>query len=189
MNEARILKEGGVGIIPTDTLYGIVAAAPSEVAVMRVYELKQRAPTKPCIILISSLEDLALFGIRLSEARRKVLSQYWPGPVSIIFSCGKNVPEYLHRGTCTLAFRLPNDAGLIALLRESGPLIAPSANPEDLPPATTVEEAKKYFGSNVDFYTDAGEKIGAPSTIIALDEQGNITMIREGGFLIQTKAE
>lgn len=61
-----ILKSGGVGILPTDTLYGLVASAFDEKAAERIYELRKRTPDKPMIILISSLEDLKTFGIELS---------------------------------------------------------------------------------------------------------------------------
>jgi L-threonylcarbamoyladenylate synthase len=180
MKAANMLRRGKVGVIPTDTLYGIVAAVGNEQAVERVYSLKKRGATKPCIILIASLGDLNMFGVTLTKERRKVLSRYWPGPTSIILACGADVPEYLHRGGHTLAFRLPSDARLRRLLKASGPLIAPSANPEGSPPVRTIEEAKKYFGRRVDFYLDAGTRTSAPSTLIALDEKDSITVLRKG---------
>ncbi|MFZ1075307.1 MAG: Sua5/YciO/YrdC/YwlC family protein, partial [Minisyncoccia bacterium] len=149
-------------------------------AVARVYTLKGRTPAKPCIILISSLGDLAEFGISLTPEREKILSEYWPGPVSIAMKCGTDVPEYLHRGTHTLVFRLPSDDRLVDLLKKAGPLIAPSANPEGQPPAATIDEAKKYFGGNVDFYVDGGILDGAPSTLVSSDEQNTIAVLRKG---------
>src|SRR5204863_149383 len=65
--------------------------------------------------------------------------------------------EYLHRGTNTLALRLPKDESLQNLLKKTGPLIAPSANVEGLPPAKNITDAKKYFGDGVDLYIDGGE--------------------------------
>ena len=180
MREAVVLREGGVGIIATDTLYGLVAAAANEEAVRRVCKLKNRALTKQSIVLLSSLEDLAGFGIGLTEQREQVLERYWSGPTSVVMPCGPAVPEYLHAGTQTLAFRLPNDEPLRAFIRESGPLIAPSANPEGQAPATTIEEAQKYFGSEVDFYLDSGERRGEPSTLIALSENNEVTVLRQG---------
>lgn len=181
MKEAEMLKQGAIGVIPTDTLYGIVACALNEEAVTRVYELKGRTLTKPCIILIPSFANLAEFGIQLTQERQKVLSKYWPGPVSVILSCGTDVPRFLHRDTFTLAFRFPENPKLKFFLEESGPLIAPSANPEGLAPATTIEEAKGYFGNKVDFYIDAGTRSGMPSTIISLDEHDAVTIVRKGG--------
>ncbi len=184
MKESEMLARGSVGVILTDTIYGIVAAASNEAAVRCVYTLKGRTPTKPCIILLSTIEELTSFGIVLTEAQEKILSRYWPGPVSIIMPCGIDVPDYLHRGTHTLAFRIPNNEALRSFLRESGPLIAPSANPEGLPPATTIEEAKQYFGNECDFYVDGGKLVGEPSTLISLDDQGTITVLREGSVSV-----
>lgn len=178
MTEANLLVNGKVGVIPTDTLYGIVASATNESAVRRVYALKKRASTKPCIILISSIGDLKIFGIELTEQQKSIVNTYWPGPVSIVLSCGDDVPEYLHGGTHTLAFRLPDGEKLIALLRESGPLIAPSANPEGLPPAATAGEARQYFGDSVDFYTEGGVRAGEPSTLVKLGASGSLEVLR-----------
>lgn len=178
MQEAEKLRHGAVGVIPTDTLYGLVASALDEDAVARVYALKGRTPTKPCIILISSVEDIAPLGVALSAAQQEAVSKYWPGPVSIALPCADSVPAYLQRGTGTLALRIPSDTRLRAFLKESGPLIAPSANPENLPPAATIAEARDYFGDTVDFYIEGGTRAGAPSALIACDERGAVTVLR-----------
>jgi L-threonylcarbamoyladenylate synthase len=175
MNEVEILKNGGVGVIATDTLYGMVACALNQTAVERVYALKGRTPTKPCIILLSSREELALFGAHLTEPQERALATI-KGPVSFIVPC--DAPEYLHRGTQTLAFRIPSDEKLREFLNRSGPLIAPSANPEGQAPAKTIEEAKKYFGDHVDFYLDSGTRDGSPSTLVSFDASDNLVVLR-----------
>lgn len=178
MHCSEVLARGGIAVIPTDTLYGVVASAQDEAAVERVYALKGRAPEKPCIILIASLDDLKLFGITLNDAQRAVLDRSWPGPVSVVLPCGDSVPEYLHRGTHTLAFRLPDDESLRALVQKVGPLIAPSANPQSLAPATTFAEARGYFGDRVDCYLDGGTHAGKASKLISLSETGEETVLR-----------
>jgi L-threonylcarbamoyladenylate synthase len=180
MKEIEILKQGGIGVIATDTLYGVVARALNQVAVERVYALKGRTTSKPCIILISSFEELALFGVAISAKQRETLSRYVPGPVSFILSCDATAPEYLHRGTHTLAFRIPRDARIQEFLRDTGPLIAPSTNPEGFQPATTTEEARKYFGDQVDFYKDEGVRKGIASTLVAFDENNKLVTLRQG---------
>jgi L-threonylcarbamoyladenylate synthase len=85
----------------------------------------------------------------------------------------------LHRGTKTLAFRLPSSQSLRTLLIETGPLIAPSANPEGQAPAQNITEAKKYFGDLVDFYLDGGEIHGKASKVIKLHKDGSIHILRE----------
>lgn len=180
IKEAELLRAGKVGVVPTDTLYGTVARAEDEAAVERVYALKQRAPEKPCIILIASLDDLTRFTVELSAQQRTALARYWPGPVSVVLSCGPQTPYYLHRGTHTLAFRLPDSQTLQETIKISGPLIAPSANPEGLPPATTLDEARAYFGAEVDFYVEGGMRTGAPSALVRLAADGTVEIIREG---------
>lgn len=176
-----ILKSGGVGILPTDTLYGLVASAFDEKAAERIYELRKRTPDKPMIILISSLEDLKTFGIELSFSQFETVEKIWPGKVSIVFACNSEKYSYLHRGKNTLAFRLPREEWLRELLRQAGPLVAPSANFEGEAPARTISEAKKYFAEDVDFYVDFGKLDSEPSTIVKL-ENGELKVLREGAI-------
>jgi L-threonylcarbamoyladenylate synthase len=169
---ASVIAAGGVGVFPTDTLYGLIGSALLPDAVDRIYELKRRDPRKSLIVLISDLLQLEQFGIELSEGLILQLQNYWPGAYSIILPSIDDQFEYLSRGTDTIAFRLPDKPELIDLINQVGPLVAPSANVEGLPPATTVEEAQKYFGSDIEFYVDGGDLVGKPSTILRLDGGG-----------------
>jgi len=182
----KILKNGGVGIMPTDTIYGLVGSATSRKTVFRIYKLRKRNPQKPFIVLISSLKDLKLFGIKVDEFSRKLLSRFWPGAVSVILPCVRKKFFYLHRGKKTLAFRLPENRILRNLLKQTGPLIAPSANPEGLGPAQNIERAKKYFGDGVDFYAGTKELKGLPSTLIEI-KNGKVIIIRKGEVKIDIK--
>lgn len=179
----EIIKKGGVGVIPTDTIYGLVGKALSRKTVKRVYKLKQRNPKKPSIILISKIDDLKLFRIKLDENTKKFLQKYWPGKVSVILPCSYKKFSCLHRGTKTLAFRLPDYPELVDLLKKTGPLIAPSANPESEEPAKTIREAKNYFGGKVDFYVDIGRLESLPSTLISV-ENGKVEVLRQGEIRI-----
>lgn len=149
------LNTGGVAVIRTDTLYGLVARADDEAAVERVYKIKQRANHKPCIILIDTIESVSDW-VNM-EPWQDQYRQLWPGPISIIVPTIKpGAPEWLVRGGDTLALRQPDDLRLTSLLRSTGPLIAPSANPEGEPLARSIQEAKAYFGDEVDYYADGG---------------------------------
>ena len=178
-NLIKVLKGGGVAVIPTDTLYGVVGEAQNISTVNRIYNLKKRMPEKPCIILIGNINDLEKFSVHLSLEQKKVLEGYWPGPVSIILDCPDNSFLYLHRSTKTLAFRIPFPPAFRDLLLKVGPLIAPSANPEGLPPAQNILEAKKYFGTSVDLYVEGGEVLGKASRIIKLHKDGSVHILRE----------
>lgn len=166
---AGLLQTGGVGVLPTDTIYGIVGSALLPEVVERIYELKERSDDKPFIVLIADVEDVEQFGVVLSKEINTRLGTYWPGHYSIILPTVDEDFAYLHRGGGTIAFRLPDKEDLRALIRETGPLVAPSANVEGKPFARTIEEARKYFGTDIDFYIDGGELTGKPSTIIELD--------------------
>jgi len=173
----KAFRAGKIGVIPTDTLYGLVSSALNSSSVERVYATRRRNLKKPCIILIPDTESLALFDITLNAKTRQCLNSVWPGPVSVILPCNSDRFEYLHRGTKTLAFRQPNDEKLIALLKGTGPLIAPSANVEGRTPATTIEEARAYFGDSIDLYVDGGTRTGQPSRI-AYIEKGELVYVR-----------
>jgi L-threonylcarbamoyladenylate synthase len=177
-NLVERLKKGGVAIMPTDTIYGIVGQAQNVATVNRIYNLKKRDPEKPCIILIGNTNALAEFSITFSGEQEKKLKEFWPGPVSIIFDCEDKSLTYLHRGTKTLAFRLPALPDLQNLIIQTGPLIAPSANPEGLPPAQNIDEAKKYFENSIDYYLDGGTIIGKASKVIKLHKDGTIDILR-----------
>ncbi|MCX6739172.1 MAG: L-threonylcarbamoyladenylate synthase [Candidatus Parcubacteria bacterium] len=175
----KILKEGGIGVLPTDTIYGLVGRALSEKTVARMYEARKRNPEKPFIILIGGIADLGLFGISENSEEVKLAEKSWPGKVSIILPCDNPKFEYLHRGTKTLAFRLPDYPELLEILKETGPLVAPSANHEGKVPALTIQEAENYFKNDIDFYEDAGTMESEPSTLLKITG-GEIIIIRNG---------
>lgn len=178
----EMLKIGKIGVMPTDTIYGLVGQALNKETVERIYSVRKRNPSKPMIILINFIKDLALFGVRPDEKLKTTLSELWHGKVSIILPIDKTSYleklNYLHRGTKTLAFRLPNDKKLTDLLSQVGPLVAPSANPEGMTPSATIDEAKNYFGDSVDFYIDGG-KIEKPSSRLIKIENDKIIELRK----------
>ncbi|MEK7110338.1 MAG: L-threonylcarbamoyladenylate synthase [Patescibacteria group bacterium] len=178
---SNILKRGGIGVLPTDTLYGVVGSALRRKTVERIYKLRKRNPKKPFIVLIGSMLDVRRFGVALDSQTLGVLRTLWPGPVSIILPVKTKKLAYLHRGTKTIAFRLPRPKALRRLLKKTGPLVAPSANPEGKPPALTVAEARAYFGENVDFYVAGGRRDVPPSTLIELRD-GRVVVLRAGAL-------
>lgn len=176
---AALKKPGGVGVLPTDTLYGIVGRAFDKKAVTKIYRLRQRQRGKPFIILISSILDFGKFKIKPDAFTKKFLSKIWPGKVSVILPCPNVKLSYLHRGTFSLAFRLPQGKNLVRLIKQTGPLVAPSANLEGKKEAKTILEARKYFGNKIDFYADAGRKNSLPSTLVKFQNR-RIIVLRKG---------
>jgi L-threonylcarbamoyladenylate synthase len=176
---AEKIKSGSIVVIPTDTIYGIAASVWSKKAVERAYQIMNRHPQKPFIILISSLKDLALFKVKLDHSTQKILQKIWPGKVSVILPVPSSKFHYLHRGTKTLAFRVPQKPSLRKLLEYTGPLVSSSANPQGKRPAETITQAKKYFGRKIDFYIGKGKIKSLPSTLVKI-RNGQISVLRKG---------
>lgn len=176
---ARKFKSEEIGVIPTDTIYGVAASALSKKAVARAYVALKRNPQKPFIILVYSLKDLSRFDIKIDGQTRRILDALWPGKISVVLPCPKNKWKYLHRGSESLAFRVPKKPSLIALLEKTGPLISTSVNVEGAKPAETIAEAQNSFGDRIDFYVGSGKIKSLPSTLVEINE-GKLNVLRQG---------
>lgn len=174
-------RDGAIAVIPTDTVYGVVARAQDKAAVARLYELKKRE-NKPGTLIAASIDQLESLGLK--RRYMTAVRQYWPGAVSVIIPCADPDLEYLHSGKMSLAVRIPDDEQLIAILRETGPLISSSANqPGDLT-ATNINQARECFGDKVDYYMDGGDLSDhKPSTIIKIVDDA-VEVIRQGAVYI-----
>jgi L-threonylcarbamoyladenylate synthase len=159
------LKAGKVGVLPTDTLYGLHGLAFNIKALEKIHILKGRPNDKPFIILISKIDDLKLFNIKITAETRKTLQNIWPNQVSVILN--------------NQAFRIPKNEFILKILKGTGPLISTSANLTGEKPAKSMQEAKKYFGNKIDFCVDAGELESMPSTLIKI-ENNQLEILREG---------
>jgi len=180
LNEAadRFLQ-GSVGVIPTDTVYGLVARAHNEAAVTRMYSLKAREQ-KPGTLIAADIQQLIDLGVSPDEIDK--VKQWWPNPLSAVLKIEDN--SYLHQNVGSLAMRVVKDDKIKKLLEVTGPLITSSANQPGQPPATTIDEAYRYFGDSVDFYVDGGIIDGvAPSTIVRPTVSG-IEILRQGSVTL-----
>jgi L-threonylcarbamoyladenylate synthase len=177
----KLGQAGAVGVIPTDTVYGLVVRASDQTAVQRLYDLKHRE-NKPGTLIAASIEQFV--GLGLKARYLKAVEQYWPGAVSVIIPCGPEL-TYLHQGKFGLAVRIPDYPELLTLLDQSGPLLTSSANHPGEPTANTVDEARSYFKDEVDFYVDGGDLSShQPSTVIRIVDDA-IEILREGAVKIQ----
>lgn len=178
---AKPLQAGDVVVIPTDTVYGVVARAADQAAVEKLYALKRRE-NKPGTIIAASLEQLEDLGFK--HRYLKAVEQFWPGAVSVIIPLSDPSMKYLHQGKMALAVRIPDNKEIQKLLQHTGPLMTSSANDPGEPTATTVEQAKNYFGDAIDTYIDGGDlKNREPSTIIRIIDDA-IEVLREGSVKI-----
>jgi L-threonylcarbamoyladenylate synthase len=178
---AQVLKDGAVGILPTDTVYGLVCAAKNRSSVERLYSLKSREH-KPGTIIAADIEQLADLGLK--RRYLKAVEGFWPGAVSVIIPTGEEL-DYLHQGMHGLAVRVPDNENVRALLIQTGPLLTTSANHPGEPTASTLVEAKSYFDGNVDFYVEGGDLSGRPpSTVIRIVDDA-IEVLRQGAVRVE----
>lgn len=176
----ELLKTGAVGVLPTDTVYGLVAAGSDKQAVERLYALKHREQ-KPGTLIAANTDQLRALGVSQSEINK--VAQWWPKPLSAVLPASGN--EYLHQGVGTLAMRVVADETIRKLLEQTGPLMTSSANQPGEAPAASVQEAILYFGGTVDFYVDSGVvKNILPSTIIRPTPNG-IEVLRQGSITLK----
>jgi L-threonylcarbamoyladenylate synthase len=165
----KLMQPGSVGVLPTDTVYGLVARANDEAAVKRLYELKHRE-NKPGTLIADRIEQLVSLGLKARYM--KAVEQYWPGAISVIIPCG---PELTY----------PDYPELLKLLEATGPLLTSSANNPGEPTANTADEARKYFGETVDFYVDGGDLSSHQSSTVIRIVDDAIEILREGAVKIQ----
>jgi L-threonylcarbamoyladenylate synthase len=179
-----ILMQGGVGVMPTDTVYGLVARANDKTAVERFYALKQREH-KPGTVIAANTQQLIDLGVPAEHIQK--VAHWWPNPLSVETPLGTDL-NYLHQETGRQAFRVIADERLQQLLAVTGPLVTSSANQPGQPGSVTVQQAYDYFQDAVDFYVDGGDRSGrAPSTIIRITDDGSIEVIRNGAFDISAQ--
>jgi tRNA threonylcarbamoyl adenosine modification protein (Sua5/YciO/YrdC/YwlC family) len=177
----QILLNGGVGVLPTDTVYGLATRADNPEGVARLYALKHRE-RKPGTTIAANVEQLVALGI--DEKYLRQVEKWWPNPLSVVVPTGEHL-FYLHQGLDSLPMRLPKDDALRVFLEKTGPLATSSANQPGEPESRNLEEAWDYFGNDVDFYVDGGDMSGrAPSTIIRISTTGDIEVLRQGAVTL-----
>ncbi len=177
---ATLLGEGKIGVLLTDTVYGVVCRAADTAAVQRLYALKDRE-NKPGTIIAASIEQLVGLGIK--KRYLTSVEQYWPNPISIVIPLGFTL-NYLHIGKGSIAVRVVADKKIAKLLQITGPLLTSSANTPGNPVATSVAEATDYFGDGVDFYVDGGEVHDRPSSTIIRIVDDAVEVLREGSVRV-----
>jgi L-threonylcarbamoyladenylate synthase len=162
---AAALKDGQIVLMPTDTIYGLHAAAGNAVAVDAIAALKSRDESKRFVVIAASADQLLEYGAVVPDVLRSV----WPAPLTAV----------LPRHDGSVAARVPDLPWLRALLERTGPLVSTSANRSGEPPVRQPSDLAPELQERVDWALDAGPREGKPSTIV--DFTGDeVSFIREG---------
>jgi L-threonylcarbamoyladenylate synthase len=168
LGQALAALRGGAPIaFPTDTVYGVGAAALDAAAVLRLYAVKQRPLTQAIPLLIADHADLAQVAVEVSPLALR-LARLWPGALTLVLPAAAQLPDALLAGGTTVAVRLPDHAWLRGLIRALGmPLAATSANLHGGPDPRTAAEVLVQIGGALALVIDGGPTPGAlPSTIV-----------------------
>ena len=162
------LAGGGVVAIPTDTLYGIAAAALDETAVQRVFDVKERGQRVPLPLFVSDVDDFDKFGSRVPDVARRLADSFWPGKLTIVVERSGRVPDIVTGGLDTVGLRVPDHPVPREIVaRLAAPITATSANISGQPPLTSAEKVFRHLGDRIDFVVDGGQlRPSKPSTVI-----------------------
>ena len=184
---AKILREGGLVGIPTETVYGLAANGLDPVAVKRIFEAKGRPQDNPLILTIPGQQWLPRFCKDIPPLAYVLARKFWPGPLTMILKCRKDVvPDIITAGLDTVAMRCPNHPVTLAIIREAGiPVAAPSANTSGRPSCTTAQDVLADMDGKIEGVVDGGPcTVGVESTILDLTCEPP-RLLRPGGLPLE----
>lgn len=178
-----ILTSGGVVAFPTETVYGLGALATDEQAVQKIFEAKGRPSDNPLIVHIGNKEDVSNYATGITEDAEKLMTAYWPGPLTLVFDKIPGViASNVTPGVETVGIRMPDHPVALELLRAlAGPLAAPSANRSGKPSPTEAAHVYEDLKGLIPFILDGGQTgIGVESTVLDMTTSPP-TILRPGG--------
>ena len=167
---AKILREGGLVGLPTETVYGLGANGLDGAAVRRIFEAKGRPQDNPLILHVSGPQWLTRYCAQVPPLAYVLARKFWPGPLTMILKRDPCVPDETTAGLDTVAVRCPNHPVTLAIIREAGvPIAAPSANLSGRPSCTTAQDVLEDMDGKIQCLVDGGPcAVGVESTILDL---------------------
>ena len=177
---ARVLRAGRLVVLPTDTLYGIAAAAFDSSAVSALLAAKRRGRDMPVPVLVGSWHTIDGLVLSVRPQARDLVRAFWPGGLSLVVEQAPSLAWDLGDTRGTVMLRMPLHPVAIELLREMGPLAVSSANVSGSAPARTVTEARDQLGDSVTVYLDGGPAEAAVASTI-LDLTGDRPRVLRAG--------
>jgi L-threonylcarbamoyladenylate synthase len=186
----KLLTEGKLVAIPTETVYGLAANGLDETAVAGIFSAKNRPTFDPLILHVASIEQAQSLCTDWPEMADKLARAFWPGPLTLILPKADHVPDLTTSGQPTVGIRMPNNRLTLELLRTLPfPLAAPSANPFGYVSPTNAQHVADQLGDRIDYILNDGDcSVGIESTIIAIDK-GAPKVLRLGGLSLERIAE
>jgi tRNA threonylcarbamoyl adenosine modification protein (Sua5/YciO/YrdC/YwlC family) len=180
---ATVLRDGGLVVFPTETVYGIGALADSKFGAQEIFEVKVRPLDKPLPWLVESEDALDIYGIDVPEYAHLLARAYWPGPLTLIVKASERVGRDFRAPDGTVALRSPDHEVVIELLQAAGgPIIATSANTSGNPAPGSFEEVEIRIVHAADLSLDGGETEHQQASTVVDCTGATPAVVREGAI-------
>ena len=180
---AKILREGGLVAIPTETVYGLGANGLDENAVAKIFIAKGRPQDNPLILHVADPIQMEQFAYDIPASAYLLAEAFWPGPLTLILPAKDIVPKSTTGGKSTVGIRCPDNDVTREIIRLAGvPVAAPSANLSKKPSTVTAQHVLHDHDGKIDAVVDGGHsRVGVESTIVDLTERP-ARLLRPGGI-------
>ena len=165
---AKIIRNGGIVLFPTETVYGIGTNGLNETAIKKLFKIKQRPLNKPISLLVNSIDMINKIAKDITEIEYSIIKEFFPGPLTIVLKKKDIVPNILTANNNTVGIRMPSNDIALKLIEYTGfPIATSSANISSQPSGTRLQDIIKDFDEKADYFIDGGRsKIGLSSTVV-----------------------
>lgn len=187
---AKLLNNGELVAIPTETVYGLAANAFDSNAVTQIFKAKNRPFFDPLIVHTHNIENIGYWVKDFPEKAKQLASKFWPGALTLVLNKKDVIPDIVTAGNSTVAVRIPNHPLTLELISQLNfPVAAPSANPFGYVSPTTAQHVEDQLGDKVPYILDGGaSQVGIESTIISFATE-KPTLLRLGGIAVESIEE
>lgn len=176
----EVLKNGGLIIYPTDTVYGIGCDITQKAAIEKIYRVKGADKTKPMSFVCSDIKDISTYA-KISTSNYRDLRRYLPGPYTFILPGTREAPKTLLSKQKTVGIRIPDHPLTLALVKALGnPIISTSVNMSHQSVASDPQDFSAFYEGKVDLILDSGPTWAEPSSVIDMTNDGEPVIIRKG---------
>lgn len=184
---ARVVRAGGIVCFPTETMYGLAVDIRDSTALGRLVAVKGRDPNAPFGLIVRDSDSAKTLAAVWPEAADRLARAHWPGPLTLVVPAADHLPPELVGPGGGVGMRVSSHPWAAALASAVGGVItATSANRSGSPAALDADQARAYFGDQVDLYIDLGPAASdVPSTVVEIDRAGALIVRRAGAILIQ----
>lgn len=181
LEASNIIRDGGIVVFPTETVYGIGVDALNNSAIEKLYNIKKRPHKKPISVLVSDFEMVNKVAKEISEIEWKIIKNFFPGPLTIVLTKKESISDILTGGKETIGVRMPDNQIALKLIEYVGnPVATSSANISGEISGIDIKNIKKTFVNKVDCYLEGKhDKTSVPSTVMEV-KNGKIEILRKG---------